>query len=139
MVGSDIHTSAKRSQIMTTLKNKDSNLELKLRSTLDKLGYRYGLHSKPLPGKPDIVLRKHHPAIFVNGCFWHQYKKCRESVRSKSNVDFWNTKLDWTIKRESTNIVLLAKANWKVLVAWEFKIETNMNTVLQNWRPLISR
>ena len=111
-------TPERRSKNMRAIRSKGMVPEIFVRSLIHGMGYRYRLHNSKLPGRPDLVFSSRNKVIFIHGCFWHQHKDCRGSIRPKSNVDFWNTKLDRTIERDSTNIEVLAKANWKVLVAW---------------------
>lgn len=80
-------TKERRSWNMSKIKSKDTKPELKVRKILYKLGYRFRLHRKDLPGKPDIVLPKYRTAIFVNGCFWHRHDNCIEASRPKSNSE----------------------------------------------------
>jgi DNA mismatch endonuclease (patch repair protein) len=85
------------------------------------MGYRFRLHPKNLPGKPDIVLPKHHKVIFVNGCFWHGHRGCNRAGRPATNIEFWNRKLDRNLKRDETVQKELRVLGWKVLVVWECK------------------
>jgi len=89
----------RRSANMSKIRSKDTQPELKVRRILHKLGYRFRLHRKELPGRPDIVLPKHKTVIFVNGCFWHRHPNCREASRPKSNSEYWETKLASIVKR----------------------------------------
>ncbi len=93
----DAFSREKRSQIMSRVSGKNTKPELIVRSQLHKLGYRFRLHRKDLPGKPDITLPKHKKVIFVHGCFWHGHTDCRRSKRPTSNEKFWNEKLDKNI------------------------------------------
>lgn len=107
-----------RSKAMSQVKNKDTQIELRVRSELHKRGFRFRKNVLNLPGKPDIVLPKYKTVIFVHGCFWHQHIGCRKSRRPTSNVEFWNTKLDKNIERDSDNAKLLKAAGWKVITVW---------------------
>ena len=80
------------------------------------MGYRYGLHRKDLPGKPDLVLSRLHKIIFVHGCFWHLHS-CRSLP--KSNLSYWEPKLNANVARDRRNIRKLKRAGWDVLVLWE--------------------
>lgn len=90
----------KRSWIMSRVKSKNTSPELKVRSLLHRLGYRFRVNQKNLPGCPDIVLKKHQSVIFVNGCFWHGHKLCKKSKLPKSNVPFWEEKIKRNIERD---------------------------------------
>ena len=139
MAYADIFPPDKRSDIMARVKSKDTGPELKLRSALHGLGYRFGLHGKRLPGKPDIVLRRYRTAVFVHGCFWHQHVKCRKSVRPKTNVEFWNTKLDKNIERDSLNVKHLMDSNWTVFIAWECQISNGLESVIEKLMGIIHK
>ncbi len=89
----DIKTPEERSRNMSAIKSNDTKPEMSVRRYLHGLGYRYGLHNKKLPGRPDIVLRRYKTIIFVNGCFWHGHENCKYYRLPKSNTDFWQTKI----------------------------------------------
>lgn len=93
--------------------------ELAVRSLLHRLGYRFRLHSKKLPGSPDIVLSRHRTIILVNGCFWHGHRGCRRATRPTSNVNFWNQRLDRNICRDKVIVRRLRRLGWSVIVVWE--------------------
>lgn len=110
---------------MSQVKGRDTAPEKAVRSMLHAMGYRFRLHDKRLPGKPDIVLPRHHKVIFVHGCFWHGHQGCNRSKRPKSNVDFWNRKIDGNIRRDIETRGKLRKAGWKVLTVWQCQIRDN--------------
>ena len=110
----------KRSDIMSKVHSKDTSPELIVRKLLFRMGYRYRLHRRDLPGKPDIVLPKYHTAIFVNGCFWHGCPTCRHAhVRPQNNAEYWVRKLERNKQRDQENYEKLTQLGWKVLVIWE--------------------
>ena len=109
----------KRSEVMRQVRGKNTIPEMSVRKVLHAMGYRYRLHRKDLPGKPDIVLPKYHLCIFVNGCFWHQHPGCSRATIPASNVGFWEAKLTQTKARDHQNIVELSKLGWRTLVVWE--------------------
>jgi DNA mismatch endonuclease (patch repair protein) len=113
---------------MASVKQKDTTPELVVRSALRKLGFRFRLHRKDLPGKPDVVLSKRKTVIFVHGCFWHRHKGCRRASIPASNAKFWMDKFNRTCKRDKMNQEELASAGWRVLVVWE--CETKSFTAL---------
>jgi DNA mismatch endonuclease, patch repair protein len=94
----DVFSKGKRSQIMSRISGKDTKPEILVRSLLHRMGFRFRLHTKDLPGKPDITLPKHKRVIFVHGCFWHGHKDCTRSKRPSTNVEFWNKKFEKSFK-----------------------------------------
>ena len=118
----DTLTKEKRSWNMSKIRSKNTKPEIAVRSKLHKAGYRFRLHVKGLPGKPDIVLPKHNTIIFINGCFWHRHKGCEYAYKPKTRVDFWNQKLNRNIKRQDEVIKELRGLEWKVLVIWECEV-----------------
>ncbi len=127
---SDKITKDRRSANMAKIRSKDTKPELKVREILHKLGYRFRLHRKDLPGRPDIVLPKHRTVIFVNGCFWHRHGDCREASRPKSNSEYWETKLKRNVERDTQNYSLLSDLKWKVMVFWECEVEGNDDIII---------
>lgn len=91
------------------------------------LGYRYRLHEKRLPGKPDLVFKKRKKVIFVHGCFWHSHECKIGQTRPKTNVEFWNNKLDRNIERDGESQRLLTEMGWKYLVLWECELSNTEN------------
>src|SRR5262245_34234702 len=96
----DRFTAEQRSRNMSRVRGRDTQPEIIVRKLLHRLGYRFRLHRKGLPGKPDIVLPKYRTAIFVHGCFWHGHPGCRRSARPTTNVEFWNRKIDGNVERD---------------------------------------
>lgn len=116
-------TKRQRSQLMSRIRAKDTGPEITVRKFLYKLGYRYRLHAKDLPGKPDIVFRSKKKAIFIHGCFWHQHPGCKDNHIPKSNIQYWMPKLAKTKKRDSDNQCKLIEAGWDILVIWECQLK----------------
>lgn len=115
----DIVDSQTRSRMMAGIRGKDTKQELALRRSLHALGFRYRLHAKGIPGKPDLVLPKYKAVIFVHGCFWHRHD-CRLGRRlPKSNLSYWLPKLERNMERDKEALARLAAAGWDVLVIWE--------------------
>ena len=102
-------------------KGTNTGPELIVRRLLHRLGYRYTLHARDLPGRPDIVFTARHAAIFVHGCFWHRHD-CGEAYVPKSRRDFWKKKFARNVERDGQNLRKLAAARWKVLVVWECQV-----------------
>lgn len=119
----DVFPKEKRSQIMASIKGKNTRPEKVVRSLLHQMGYRFRLHRRDLPGCPDIVLPKYKKVIFVHGCFWHGHKNCRRSKRPTSNKIFWDEKLSKNIERDKTNQTNIRNVGWKFLVIWQCEIK----------------
>lgn len=115
----DIVDAAIRSRMMSGIKAKDTKPEMAIRKMLHAAGFRYRLHDKRLPGKPDLVLPKYRTAVFVHGCFWHGHESCSLFRIPKSKTEFWEGKISQNIKRDSRNISELLANGWRVLVIWE--------------------
>ena len=115
----DVFSIEKRSWIMSRVKGRDTKPEVLVRSFVHRMGYRFRVHRRELPGNPDIVLARHKKVIFVHGCFWHGHKGCSRSRRPTTNEKFWNNKLNGNIKRDRLNCRELRQMDWKVLVVWE--------------------
>ena len=108
-----------RSRIMAAVRQKNTTPETIVRQVLHRLGLRFRLHRKGLPGTPDIVLARHRTVIFVHGCFWHRHQDCRKASTPKTRVDFWQEKFDRNVERDARNEQALLDAGWRVLVVWE--------------------
>ena len=104
---------------MSRIRGKDTKPELRVRSQLHRMGYRFRLHRKDLPGRPDIVLPKYDTVIFVHGCFWHRHKGCRFAYTPKTRVEFWQTKFDLNVRRDRRNEAALRKRGWRIIRIWE--------------------
>ena len=119
----DIMTPQQRHLCMSHIRSKDTKPEQLVRQALWHKGFLYRLHVKDLPGKPDIVLTKYKTAIFVNGCFWHGHKGCKDFVIPKSNTAFWLEKIGKNKNRDEHNITALISAGWKVITIWECELK----------------
>lgn len=128
----DIWSKEKRSEVMSKIRGRNTKPEMILRSKLFKEGFRFRVHQKNLPGKPDIVLQKYKTVIFVHGCFWHYHKYCKEGRIPLSNIDFWKTKLGKNVQRDDQHKLQLEKIGWHVITIWECEIENKMDAVLIN-------
>lgn len=123
-------TKEQRSKNMSHIRSKDTSIELKVRKYLFSLGYRYRVNYKKLPGKPDIVFTKKKIAIFIHGCYWHGHNcNSRYAHISKSNTNYWNTKIQRNQERDKRNIEQLEKDSWKVIVLWECEIKDNFEEI----------
>jgi len=110
---------ATRSRMMAAIRGKDTKPELALRKALHARGFRYRLHGKNLPGKPDLVFPKHRAVCFVHGCFWHRHQNCRYATTPKTSRHFWENKFSATVARDRRNHTRLLKAGWRVAIVWE--------------------
>jgi DNA mismatch endonuclease (patch repair protein) len=116
-------TKARRSWNMSRISGKDTAPERRVRSMLHAMGYRFRLHRKDLPGKPDIVFVSRRVALFVHGCFWHRHKGCKNCTTPTNNREFWTKKLDGNAARDKTNRYALRKLGWSSFVIWECETE----------------
>lgn len=115
----DVFTPGQRSAVMRRVKSKDTTPELKVRRALTRLGARYRLHRKDLPGAPDIVMPGRKLAIFVHGCFWHGHDCPRGSRVPKQNRDYWTGKIARNRARDAVSRKALEAGGWRVLTLWE--------------------
>ncbi len=111
-----------RSWNMSRISGENTGPERIIRSLLHKLGYRYRLYRKDLPGRPDIVLPRFRSIIFVHGCYWHRHKNCKYAYNPKSNSMFWESKFSENIKRDKKIVKNLRKMGWRVLIIWECQV-----------------
>ena len=107
---------------MSLVRATNTKPELKVRSAVHRLGFRYKLHVSNLPGKPDLVFPKLHKVLFVHGCFWHRHSRCSLARLPKSRLDFWVPKLTANRERDIRNAARLRRAGWKVCVIWECEL-----------------
>ena len=121
-------TKEKRSWNMSRIKSKNTKPEVKVRSLLHKMGYRFRLHYKNLPGKPDIVLPKFKTVIFVHGCFWHRHKGCSRATTPKSNQEYWNKKFSRNIQRFNDVSNQIKSLGWNVITIWECETRNEDDT-----------
>jgi DNA mismatch endonuclease (patch repair protein) len=119
----DMFSPDKRSWVMSRIRSGNTSPEKIVRSYLHACGYRFRLHRKDLPGKPDIILARFKTAIFVHGCFWHQCPLCKGGRLPKSNLAYWEAKLKKNQDRDKKNIERLESLGWKVIVIWECQID----------------
>ncbi len=116
---------------MSRIKGQNTTPELKLRSCLHRLGFRFRIHDTKLPGKPDIVMAKYRTAVFVHGCFWHRHDGCRHTSTPKSNQSFWLEKFRRTLDRDQQNFKALNNLGWQVLIVWECEINSDASQAAQ--------
>lgn len=113
----------RRSANMRAVHGKDTAPEIVVRRIVHGMGYRYRLHGRDLPGKPDLVFRSRQKAVFVHGCFWHRHKGCPRASEPKSNINFWRAKLDRNAARDAEQLRALKKIGWRVLVVWQCELK----------------
>lgn len=120
-----------RSERMALIKGKNTKPEMLVRSLVHKLGYRFRLHKKDLPGTPDLVFTGKKKVIFVHGCFWHRHESCTLARLPKSRIDFWRTKLESNKKRDDLKIHQLHELGWDALVIWECELRDTEKLVVR--------
>lgn len=127
----DVHTPEKRSFNMSRIRSKDTKPEMLVRKYLFAQGFRFRLHDKKLPGKPDIVLPKYKTVIFIHGCFWHGHEGCRYFVVPKTRTDWWLAKISRNRELDGLNVQKLEEMGWRVLVVFEcgLKSEKQQDTL----------
>ncbi|HNB26471.1 MAG TPA: DNA mismatch endonuclease Vsr [Alphaproteobacteria bacterium] len=121
---SDTLTKVDRSERMSRIRSRDTKPELRVRRLLHRLGYRFRLHRRDLPGNPDIVFPARMKVIFVHGCFWHRHpsKKCKLARLPKSRLEFWIPKLTANRVRDLRNQRMLRRLGWHFMVVWECEV-----------------
>lgn len=115
----DVHDEKTRSYNMSRIKGRDTRPELRVRSACHRLGLRFRLYRKGLPGKPDLVFPKHRTVIFVHGCYWHSHDCSKGRVAPKTNAEFWQSKRMATVDRDESRARDLRYLGWRVLIYWE--------------------
>lgn len=128
----DVHNKETRSFNMSRIKGKNTKPEMLVRQFLHAEGFRYRLHVKDLPGKPDIVLPKYKTAIFIQGCFWHGHNQCKYYVVPKTKTDWWLSKINGNKAKDIINIELLRKAGWRVIEIWECELKPALRADILN-------
>jgi len=123
-------TPERRSWLMSRVRGKNTTPELIVRKLTHRLGYRFRLHRKDLPGKPDLVFPVRKKIIFVHGCFWHRHKDCPKATMPKSNVKIWREKFHGNVERDKRNVTLLENVGWEVMTIWQ--CETKDIVTLEN-------
>lgn len=115
----DVHSPEQRSRNMAAIHSENTKPEMRVRSALHALGFRFRLHRKDLPGKPDIILPRLKTAIFVHGCFWHSHNCRWGKVIPQTQTEFWAKKRERTVERDAEKAALLLTNGWRVLSIWE--------------------
>lgn len=120
----DTFSKEQRSDIMRKVKSSNTKPELLLRSRLHRLGFRFRINQKKLPGTPDIVLPKYHTVINVHGCFWHGHENCKRSTLPETNKPYWANKIQRNKSRDETNKCKLIDAGWRVINVFECELNS---------------
>lgn len=133
----DVHNKETRSYNMSRIKGKDTKPEMLVRRYLHAHGFRYRLHVKDLPGKPDVILPRYKTVIFIHGCFWHGHEGCKYFVVPKTRTDWWLAKINTNVANDEKAVTALTKAGWKIITLWECelkstKIEETLTALLKN-------
>lgn len=115
-------TRERRSENMRRIRSANTKPEIAVRRLVHSLGFRFRLHLRDLPGRPDIVLPKHRAIILVHGCFWHQHRRCIDGRQPQSNTSYWSSKLERNLKRDRSNARKLRRLGWRVLTIWECQL-----------------
>ena len=115
---------SERSERMSRIRSSNTAPEVALRRAMHAIGFRFRLHSKGLPGKPDIVLPRHKTVIFVHGCFWHRHSGCKIATTPKTNTEFWVEKFDRNVVRDARTREQLEGLGWRVIVVWECELRS---------------
>jgi len=136
----DVHSKETRSYNMSKIRSKDTKPEMLVRKYLHSQGFRYRIHVKTLPGKPDIVLPKYKVVIFVNGCFWHGHVGCKYYVVPKTRPDWWLNKITTNITNDRLATNKLLEQGWKVIEVWECELKKkSINQTFLSLKSIISQ
>jgi DNA mismatch endonuclease (patch repair protein) len=119
----DVHTKEQRSYNMSRIRSKDTKPEMLVRRFLHANGFRYKLHDKTLPGKPDIVLPKYKTVIFIHGCFWHGHERCKYYIVPKTRTEWWLNKLKRNKCNDAIAINNLKRDDWNIITLWECQLK----------------
>ena len=122
---------------MSRIKNKNTPLGMIVRSSVHRMGYRFSLHRKSLPGKPDFVIQPSKAVVFVHGCFWHNHPNCKRAKLPKTNKRFWKKKVEGNRKRDTRDVRLLRKNGWHVVTIWQCNLR-NQQQVLKRLKRMVT-
>ena len=125
-------TKEQRSKNMSRIRSKNTKPELIFRKKLHSLGYRYSLHKKDLPGKPDLYLKKYNLAIFIHGCFWHRHQGCSRCSTPSQNKEYWSAKFKKNVDHDKSVYKELRRQNMNYLIFWECEIKQRTMMILED-------
>lgn len=120
----DIVDPETRSRMMRGIRGANTKPEMNVRRRLHAAGFRYGLHRKDLPGRPDLVMPRHNAVVFVHGCYWHRHAECRLATTPSTRTDFWMAKFAANQERDLHNVAELRDRGWRVAIVWECGVRT---------------
>lgn len=136
-IGVDVYSRQKRSEVMTSVKSKNTKPEIYVRSSLHKAGFRFRVNKhKSLSCKPDIILPKYNMVIFVHGCFWHRHPNCKRASTPATNTEYWEKKFENNINRDKKEIATLEETGWKVRVVWECELKIATENLIEELTKL---
>ena len=115
----DIVDTKRRSEMMARIRGRDTGPELLVRRVAHRMGLRFRLHRRDLPGRPDLVFPKHRLVVFIHGCFWHRHEGCRKSSTPKSRTGFWLEKFAANVDRDARQEAALKALGWRVFIIWQ--------------------
>lgn len=127
-------TTARRSWNMSRIRGRNTKPEVKLRSLLHRAGFRFRLHDRKLPGRPDIVLPKHRAVVLVHGCFWHRHEGCSNATTPTTRREFWQAKFDGNVERDRVVEKRLVALGWRVFTVWECDLNKEPDSVVDTIR-----
>jgi DNA mismatch endonuclease (patch repair protein) len=131
----DSFDTRKRSSIMRAVKSEKSLPEMRVRKAIHRAGFRYRLHAKDLPGKPDLVFPRYKTVLFINGCFWH-WHGCPRTRMAKSNTDYWQVKIEKNVRRDRDNHAQLRRSGWIAIIIWECSIDEGIQNAITHLEAL---
>lgn len=135
----DVVDQPTRSRMMAGIKGVNTDPELRLRRALHRLGLRFRLHRRDLPGRPDIVFPACRAVVFVHGCFWHRHDNCRYATTPTTRADFWAAKFKANVERDRRNLANLAEQGWDVRIVWECEIRSDVSQAAADVASWIAR
>lgn len=123
---------------MSGIRGKDTRPEMLVRSGLHRLGFRFRLYARDLPGRPDLVLRKYSAAVFVHGCYWHRHEGCRYATMPATRPEFWQEKFEANVRRDRRHQKMLREAGWRVFVIWECALRREPGEAMEKLAGLLA-
>jgi DNA mismatch endonuclease (patch repair protein) len=134
----DVVNKSTRSRMMAGIKGKNTGPERVLRQAMHKQGFRFRLHARQLPGRPDLLFPKYKAAVFVHGCFWHRHRNCRYATTPATRPEFWQTKFASNVARDRASVTALINSGWRVAIVWECSLRNSVGVqetadMLSDW------
>ena len=133
----DVVDQKTRSRMMSRIRGKDTRPEMLVRSGLHRLGFRFRLHARNLPGSPDLVLKRYRAVVFVHGCYWHRHEGCRYATTPATRREFWLEKFRANVARDRRHQQKLREAGWRVFVVWECALRRDPGLVVQRLSDML--